>query len=151
MHVFFLCVYVVLILAIGFFSMRKVNSLGDYYLGGRSVNPWLSAFSYGTSYFSAVIFIGYAGKIGWTYGMPALWIVAGNGLVGTFLAWHILGKRTREMTTRLNASTMPEFIGMRYDSKALKIATALIIFLFLIPYSASVYKGLSYLFEYTFG
>jgi SSS family solute:Na+ symporter len=151
MHFYFLGAYILIMILIGFTGAQRVKSTSDFYMGGRSVNPWLSAFSYGTSYFSAVIFIGYAGKIGWTYGMPALWIVAGNGLVGTFLAWHILGKRTREMTTRLNASTMPEFIGMRYDSKALKIATALIIFLFLIPYSASVYKGLSYLFEYTFG
>jgi SSS family transporter len=151
MHFVFLGAYILILAAIGFFSIKKVNGVSDFLLGGRSVNPWMSAFSYGTAYFSAVIFIGYGGKIGWTYGMPALWIVAGNAFVGTYLAWHILGKRTREMTTHLKASTMPEFIGLRYESKSLKIVSAIIIFLFLIPYSASVYKGLSYLFEQTFG
>lgn len=151
MHILFLSAYVVMILVIGLLSMKKVKGMGDFFLGNRAVHPWMSAFSYGTAYFSAVIFIGYAGKIGWGFGMSSLWIVLGNTLVGSFLAWHVLAKRTREMTTRLHASTMPEFIGLRYESKALKIASACIIFIFLIPYSASVYKGLSYLFEVTFG
>jgi len=131
--------------------MKKVRGINDFLMGNRSINPWMSAFSYGTAYFSAVIFIGYAGKIGWANGLSSLWIAFGNTLVGSFLAWHLLGRRTREMTTRLKASTMPEFFAVRYDSKALKVASALIIFLFLIPYSASVYKGLTYLFEETFG
>jgi SSS family solute:Na+ symporter len=146
----FIFIYVGLISIIGLFSMRKVKNLQDYYLGGRAVNPWMSAFSYGTSYFSAVVFIGYAGKLGWSFGMSTMWIVVGNCLVGTYLAWKVLGKRTREMTQRLNASTMPEFIGIRYKSRALKIVTALIIFIFLVPYSASVFMGLSYLFEQVF-
>jgi SSS family solute:Na+ symporter len=151
MHFFFLGAYIFILAFIGFLSFKKVKGMSDFLLGRRSINPWMSAFSYGTAYFSAVIFIGYGGKIGWTYGMPSLWIVAGNAFVGTFLAWHILGKRTREMTTHLKASTMPEFIGLRYESRALKIASAVIIFVFLIPYSASVYKGLSYMFEETLG
>ncbi|HZJ82456.1 MAG TPA: sodium:solute symporter [Clostridia bacterium] len=151
MYLFFIAIYVIGIVAIGLLSMSKIDGISDFFLGGRSVNPWMSAFSYGTAYFSAVIFIGYAGKIGWGFGLSALWVAIGNTLVGSFLAWHILGSRTREMTNRLNASTMPEFIGIRYQSKSLKIVTAAIIFIFLIPYSASVYKGLGYLFEQVFG
>ncbi|NMA66535.1 MAG: sodium:solute symporter, partial [Clostridiaceae bacterium] len=151
MFIAFIVAYVIVIASIGLLSISKVKGVSDFFLGGRSVNPWMSAFSYGTAYFSAVLFIGYAGKIGWTFGLSAFWVAAGNTLIGSFLAWHILGSRTREMTNRLNASTMPEFIGMRYQSKYLKIATAIIIFVFLIPYSASVYKGLSYLFEQVFG
>ncbi len=150
MKLLFIFIYVAVIVIISLTSMRKVKSLGDYYLGGRAVNPWMSAFSYGTAYFSAVVFIGYAGKLGWSFGMSTMWIVIGNCLVGTLLAWKVLGKRTREMTQRLNASTMPEFIGIRYNSRALKIVTALIIFIFLVPYSASVFMGLSYLFEQVF-
>jgi len=151
MFIAFIVAYVFIIALIGLISVSKVKGISDFFLGGRSINPWMSAFSYGTAYFSAVLFIGYAGKIGWSFGLSALWVVVGNSLIGSFLAWHILGSRTREMTHRLNASTMPEFIGIRYQSKYLKIATAIIIFIFLIPYSASVYKGLSYLFEQVFG
>jgi SSS family solute:Na+ symporter len=151
MFVAFIIAYVFILVFIGLISLGKVKGVSDYFLGGRSINPWMSAFSYGTAYFSAVLFIGYAGKIGWSFGLSALWVVAGNTFVGNLLAWHILGSRTREMTNRLNASTMPEFIGLRYQSRNLKIVTAIIIFVFLIPYSASVYKGLSYLFEQVFG
>lgn len=142
--------YVFVLLVIGFLSMRKTRNVNDFFLGGRSIGPWMSAFAYGTTYFSAVIFIGYAGKIGWGFGLGALWIVAGNSLVGTYLAWKILAAPTREMTTRMEAITMPDFLAKRYDSSGLKVLAALIIFIFLVPYSASVYLGLGYLFEEVF-
>lgn len=151
MYLYFIIAYVIIIMLIGLMSASRVNGISDFFLAGRSISPWMSAFSYGTAYFSAVLFIGYAGRTGWGFGISALWVVLGNTYIGSYLAWQVLGKRTREMTTRLKASTMPEFLGIRYKSKNLKIATALIIFIFLIPYSASVYKGLGYLFEQVFG
>ncbi|MDK2986345.1 MAG: solute:Na+ symporter, family [Clostridia bacterium] len=144
-------VYVVMVLLVGYQSMRKTKTVSDYFLGGRNVGPWVSAFAYGTTYFSAVLFIGYAGKIGWGFGLSSLWIVVGNSILGTFLAWKFLARRTREMTIRLGALTMPQFLERRYQSVNLKILSALIIFVFLVPYSASVYMGLSYLFEEVFG
>ncbi|AEE97355.1 sodium:solute symporter family transporter [Mahella australiensis] len=146
----FLTVYIAIVLLVSFFSMRRIKGMDEYLLGSRSINPWMSAFSYGTAYFSAVLFIGYAGKTGWSFGLSGLWVAIGNTVVGSLLAWLVLGKRTREMTQRLGVSTMPGFIGIRYNSKALKIVSALIIFVFLVPYSASVYMGLSYLFEQIF-
>lgn len=142
--------YVLVLLLIGFLSMRKTRNVNDFFLGGRSIGPWMSAFAYGTTYFSAVIFIGYAGKIGWGFGLGSMWIVVGNALVGTYLAWRVLAAPTREITVRLNSLTMPDFLAKRYDSPGLKILAALIIFIFLVPYSASVYMGLSYLFEEVF-
>ncbi len=115
------------------------------------MGPWISAFAYGTTYFSAVIFIGYAGRIGWGFGISSTWIGIGNAVLGSYLAWIILAKRTRKMTHDLNVSTMPEFFEKRYDSKAMKIVTAIVIFIFLVPYSASVYQGVGYLFERVFG
>jgi SSS family solute:Na+ symporter/sodium/proline symporter len=147
----FLGVFVVIMVAIGLFSRRKVKNVQDFLLGGRQMGPWLTAFAYGTTYFSAVIFIGYAGKIGWGFGISSTFIGIGNAIIGSLLAWLVLAGRTRKMTHDLNASTMPEFFEKRYDSKAMKIVTALIIFIFLVPYSASVYQGLGYLFERTFG
>lgn len=146
-----LAAFVVLMIAVGVYSRKKVKDLNDFFLGGRRMGPWLTAFSYGTAYFSSVIFIGYAGNIGWGSGISAVWIGIGNALLGSWLAWVVLGRRTRQMTHHLNAETMPDFFQSRYDSRAMKIVSALIIFVFLVPYSASVYKGLGYLFEITFG
>lgn len=145
--VIFICV----VIAIGIYARKHTKSVDGFVLGGRSVGPWLSAFAFGTSYFSAVIFIGYAGQFGWKYGLSAFWIGVGNALLGSLLAWWVIGPRTREITQRLKATTMPEFFGKRYHSKALRIASAAIIFVFLIPYTASVYNGLSRLFEMAFG
>ena len=143
--------FVVVAVGIGVACKKSTSSVDGYILGGRSVGPWLSAFAYGTSYFSAVIFVGYAGQFGWKYGVAATWIGIGNAILGSLLAWWVLGPRTREMTHRLGASTMPEFFGARYQSKGLRVAAAAIIFVFLIPYTASVYNGLSRLFEMAFG
>ena len=142
--------YILVVLVISVFSMRKTHSVSDYFLGNRSIGPWVSAFAYGTTYFSAVIFIGYAGKLGWGFGLGVLWVVIGNALIGTYLAWKVLARPTRIMTARLGALTMPDFLAKRYDCPGLKILAALIIFVFLVPYSASVYMGLSYLFEEIF-
>lgn len=147
----FLGLFIVVMVGIGLYSKKKVNNVQDFFLGGRQMGAWITAFAYGTTYFSAVIFIGYAGKIGWGFGLSSTWIGIGNAVLGSFLAWLVLAKRTRKMTHDLNASTMPEFFEKRYNSKAMKIVTAIIIFIFLVPYSASVYQGLGYLFERTFG
>ncbi len=143
-------VFAAVTVLIGVISSKKVKGVGDFVLGGRNVGPWFSAFAFGTSYFSAVIFVGYAGRFGWNYGVSATWIGLANALVGSCLAWIVLGRRTRVMTKHLDTSTMPEFFEKRYNSKALKLAAAIIIFVFLVPYSASIYKGLSGIFEMAF-
>jgi SSS family transporter len=148
-YVGILVVYVLVMLGVGYLSMRRTRDVRDFFIGGRSLGPWMSAFAYGTTYFSAVLFIGYAGKLGWGFGIHTMWIVAGNTLIGTVLAWKVLAGRTREMTARLNAITLPEFLNARYGSRTLQIAAAMVVFLFLVPYSASVLMGLSYLFEMT--
>ena len=136
---------------VGIYCRKNATDVNGFVLGGRSVGPWLTAFAYGTSYFSAVIFIGYAGQFGWKYGIASTWIGIGNALIGSFLAWAILGRRTRIMTQHLNSATMPEFFGKRFNSKGLKIGASIIVFIFLIPYTASLYNGLSRLFEMAFG
>ena len=136
--------------AIGLWCRKKAVSVNGFVLGGRSVGPWLTAFAYGTSYFSAVIFVGYAGQFGWKFGIASTWIGIGNALIGSLLAWVILGRRTRVMTHHLGAKTMPEFFEKRFGSKSLKIAASIITFIFLIPYTASVYNGLSRLFVMAF-
>lgn len=135
---------------IGFYCRKKSVTSSDFVLGGRTVGPWLSAFAYGTSYFSAVVFIGYAGSFGWSFGVASLWIGIGNAVIGSAAAWGILGRKTRIMTQALDSSTMPDFFEKRFNSPALKIAASIIIFIFLIPYTAALYNGLSYLFGVAF-
>jgi SSS family solute:Na+ symporter/sodium/proline symporter len=145
-----MAVYICILVAVGIISRKQVNSVDDFLLGGRKMGPWVSAMAYGTTYFSAVIFIGYAGGIGWEMGTSALWIGVGNALFGSYLAWKVLARRTREITIKLNASTMPEFFQKRYDSQGMKIFSALVTFIFLVPYTSSVYKGLGYMFAKMF-
>lgn len=145
-----LIVFFVVMAGVGISSRRHVTSVDGFVLGGRSVGPWLTAFAYGTSYFSAVVFVGYAGQFGWKYGIASTWIGIGNALIGSLLAWVVLGRRTKVMTQHLGSKTMPDFFGERYGSKALKITASVIVFVFLIPYTASVYNGLSRLFEMAF-
>lgn len=143
-------VFIAIAVGVGLYCRRTTSTVDGFVLGGRNVGPWMSAFAYGTSYFSAVVFVGYAGQFGFKYGLAATWAGIGNAILGSLLAWWVLGPRTREMTHRLGAQTMPEFFGKRYNSKALRIAAAAIIFVFLIPYTASVYNGLSRLFGMAF-
>jgi solute:Na+ symporter, SSS family len=145
-----LAVFLVVMIIIGFIGMKRTSTLGDFFLGGRAIGPWISAFAYGTTYFSAVLFIGFAGKIGWGFGLKGLWIVFGNAVLGSFLAWLVLGKRTRRMTQNLDVMTMPEFLHERFQGRYIKMISAVIIFVFLLPYCASVFKGLSHLFEASF-
>ncbi len=145
-----LVVFFAVMVGIGFYCRKHSTDVNGFVLGGRSVGPWLTAFAYGTSYFSAVVFVGYAGQFGWKYGIAATWAGIGNALIGSLLAWVILGRRTRIMTQHLDSATMPQFFEARYDSGALKIAASVITFIFLIPYTASLYNGLSRLFGMAF-
>ena len=145
-----LAVFFGVMISVGLYCRRHSTDVNGFVLGGRSVGPWLTAFAYGTSYFSAVVFVGYAGQFGWKYGIASTWIGIANALLGSLLAWAVLGRRTRIMTQHLKSSTMPQFFETRFDSKPLKILASVIIFIFLIPYTASLYNGLSRLFEMAF-
>ena len=145
--IIFLCIMV----GVGIYSRKQANSVDGFVLGGRNVGGWLTAFAYGMSYFSAVVFVGYAGQFGWKYGLSASWIGIGNAVIGSLLAWIVLGKKTRQMTHHIQSRTMPDFFGTRYGDEGLRIAASLIAFVFLIPYTAGVYMGISKLFEMGFG
>lgn len=145
-----LTVFFAVMIGIGIYCRKQATDVNGFVLGGRSVGPWLTAFAYGTSYFSAVIFVGYAGQFGWRFGIASTWIGLGNAFIGSLLAWTILGRRTRIMSQHLNSATMPEFFGARFQSKPLKVGASIIVFIFLIPYTASLYNGLSRLFGMAF-
>ena len=148
--IIFLVIFFATMIGVGVYSRKHATNVDDFVLGGRGVGPWLTAFAYGTSYFSAVVFVGYAGQFGYKYGLASTWIGIGNAIIGSLMAWVILGRRTRVMSKHLSASTMPDYFGKRYDSNALRIAASAISLIFLIPYTASVYNGLSRLFGMAF-
>jgi SSS family solute:Na+ symporter/sodium/proline symporter len=139
-----------MIIIIGILGLKKTHSFSDFFLGGRKIGPWMTAFTYGTAYFSAVLFIGFAGKIGWAFGYSGLWIAFGNAFIGVLVVWWLLGPRIKKMSIDYNISTMPEFFEKRYNSKVLKIFSSVSIFVFFIPYSAAVFIGLAYLFKSNF-
>ena len=145
-----LIVFFAVMIGVGLYCRKHATDVNGFVLGGRSVGPWLTAFAYGTSYFSAVVFVGYAGQFGWKYGIAATWAGIGNALLGSLLAWAVLGRRTRVMTQHLDSATMPQFFEQRFQSKSLKLAASAVIFIFLIPYTASLYNGLSRLFGMAF-
>ena len=145
-----LCIYAIAMTAIGIRSYGKSKTLDGFLLGGRNIGAWFTAFSYGTSYFSAVVFIGYAGQHGWNIGIGSIWIGVGNAILGCLLSWLLFANRTRKMTKHLGAKTMGGFFEKRYGSKSLKLLAAVIIFVFLVPYSAAVYRGLGALFAIVF-
>ena len=143
-------IFLAITVGVGFYSRRSAKNVDGFVLGGRNVGGWLTAFAYGTSYFSAVVFVGYAGQFGWKYGMSASWIGVGNAIIGSLLAWLVLGKRTKLMTQHIQSRTMPDFFGTRYNDEWLRVIASVIAFVFLIPYTAGVYMGISKLFEMGF-
>ena len=146
-----LLVFFAITISVGLYFRKRATNVNDFVLGGRNVGPWLSAFSFGATYFSAVVFVGFAGQFGWRFGTAAVWIGLGNAFIGSLMAWFLLGRRTRVMTNHIKSATMPQFFGTRYSSSALKIGASAIVFVFLIPYTASMYNGLGRLFEMAFG
>jgi len=144
-------IFLAVMIGVGVYTRKQASSVDGFVLGGRAVGPWLTAFAYGTSYFSAVVFVGYAGQFGWKYGLSSTWIGVGNAVIGSLLAWIVLGRRTKLMTQHIESRTMPDFFGTRFADQGLRVAASIIAFVFLIPYTAGVYKGISTLFEMGFG
>ena len=143
-------VFLAVMIGVGIYTRKQASSVDGFVLGGRAVGPWLSAFAFGTSYFSAVVFVGYAGQFGWKYGLSSSWIGIGNAVIGSLLAWLLLGRRTKLMTQHIESRTMPDFFGTRFQSQGLRVVASVIAFVFLIPYTAGVYSGISKLFDMGF-
>ena len=150
LSVIMLIIFFAVMIIVGLYTRNRARNVEGFVLGSRSVGPWMTAFAFGTSYFSAVIFVGYAGQFGWNFGLASTWAGLGNAFIGSLLAWNILGRRTRIMTQHLDAKTMPDFFGKRFGSVNMKVIASFIVFVFLIPYTASLYNGLSSLFGLVF-
>ena len=142
-----IALYALMIIGVGIAGMRKTKSFSDFFLGGGNVGPWMTAFSYGTAYFSAVVFIGFAGKVGWGFGYSGIWIGVFNALIGVLGVWALMGWKIKKVSIDMNIHTMSEFLEKRYNSPFIKLFASIAIFIFMIPYSSAVFIGLSYLFQ----
>ncbi len=149
-RIIILVLYGLTIIFFGIRGMRKTKTFSDFLLGGGKIGPWMTAFSYGTAYFSAVVFIGFAGKVGWGFGYSGVWIGVSNAFIGVLGVWGLLAWKIKRMSTELGVTTMSEFLEIRYKSRGIKLFSSIVIFIFLIPYSGAVFIGLSYLFKYSF-
>ena len=110
-----LALYAISMIGIAIYTRNRSKSVDDFLHGGKKgLNGWMTAFAYGTTYFSAVIFVGYAGNFGRQFGLASVWIGVGNAILGALVAWWVLAKRTKKMTTNLQAKTMPDFFEKRY-------------------------------------
>jgi SSS family solute:Na+ symporter len=141
-----LALYAAVLIAAGVWTSRRTRNASDFYIGGRQVGPWVTAFSFVAAYFSSVVIVG-GGAFGYRFGMSTIWIAASNVLIGCTLAWIVLGRRLWQFSRRLDAMTIPGFIGKRYGSHGAQLFSAVVIFLFMIVYNVSVLQGMGRILE----
>lgn len=158
-------VYLFIMLCIGFFFFMKNRDVKDYVLGGRSLNPWLSALSAQASDMSGWLLMGLPGlaylylatKDGPSFSYhglyEALWTAIGL-LVGTYLNWLLIAKRLRTFTQVANDSlTVSDYFENRFEDKShfLRMFSAVIIVVFFIIYTSAQFVAGAKLFETILG
>ena len=131
-------VYFVAMLIVGFIFMKGQKGEKEYFLGGRSMGPWVTALSAQASDMSGWLLMGFPGSI-LAFGMGKVWIGIGLGL-GTALNWIFVAKRLRNFSAAADdAITLPQYLRNRFatKSKALQIICALVFLVFFTIYVAS--------------
>lgn len=145
-------VYLIGMMAIGYYAYKRTANSADYFLGGRSLGPWPAAISAGASDMSGWLLLGLPG-FAYAAGFQSLWL-AGGLLLGTWANWLFCAKRLRTYTLEVNdAITIPEYLSRRFEdkSKLLQIISALVILLFFLFYTSSGLVAGGKLFETVFG
>jgi SSS family solute:Na+ symporter len=132
--------YLCVIAYLGFRGFKSTKSATDYMLGGRKVHPYVMAMSYGATFISTSAIVGFGGAAG-VFGMGLLWLTFMNIFIGIFIAFWVCGGRTRKMGLRLDAHTFPELLGRRFQSRFIKGAAGVIIFIFIPLYASAVLTG----------
>lgn len=140
--------YMLILIAIGYLSAKKVQSIEDYYVAGRNIGPALIGIHYGTVYFSSVLMIG-GGAYAYRFGYATLWIAIGNTIMGALLPFLLFGGRIRSFSEALGALTLPDFFRERYQSRFLHVWTAALTIVFMTVYLVSVFMGVGYIFNVT--
>jgi SSS family solute:Na+ symporter len=140
-------IYLGVIIGIGVYLSRFVKAEDDFWLAGRTLGPWVTAFSYTATWYSAVALVGSPAFI---YGKGlamGVWTAFGATWLFVIGPTMALGVPLRRMSERLNAVTIPEWIGARFDSRLLTGLAALCIAVFFIPYITAITKGAATVFQ----
>lgn len=133
-------IYMFLVAYLGYLGYKATKDASDYLLGGRKVNPVIMALSYGATFISASAIVGFGG-IAATFGMGIQWLCLLNMFMGVIIAFIVFGRKTRKMGAEHNAKTFPQLLGLHYNSRAIQIFIAGIIFIGMPLYTAVVMKG----------
>lgn len=143
--------YIVVMLVIGLYFYFKTDDLSDYVLGGRGLNPSVTALSAGASDMSGWLLLGLPGMM-YDDGIVGSWIALGL-VVGAYLNWHYVAKPLRVYTKHLHdALTIPDYLAHRFEDRGhmIRVVTAVVILLFYTLYTSSGLVGGAKLFEATF-
>ena len=144
--------YLIGMLAIGFYCAKQTSSTSDFYLGGRSLGPFVTAMSAEASDMSSYLMMGLPG-LAYLSGLADVgWTIVGLS-AGTYLSWLLVARRIRRYSQILGSITLPKFFSDRYhdDKNILCAVSAIIIIVFFIPYTASGFAGCGKLFTSLFG
>jgi len=133
-------IYLLITVYLGFRGYQETKTAADFLVAGRKTHPIVMALSYGATFISTSAIVGFGG-VAAIFGMGILWLPFLNILVGIFIAFVWFGKRMRPMGHNLQAHTFPEFLAKRYQSRAIHLYAALLIFLFMPLYAAAVMIG----------
>ena len=145
--------YMLAVIGIGFAFARRANrSSDDYFLGGRTLGPWVTAMSAEASDMSGWLLMGLPGVAYWCGVADAAWTAIGLGL-GTYINWLITSRRLRRYSEKANAITLPEFFSNRFheSGKVIMTIAALFILIFFTVYASSCLVTCGKLFSTLFG
>ena len=135
-------IYMAVVIAIGIVFAKKANTNSEnYYLGGRSLGPWVTAMSAEASDMSGWLLMGLPGVAYWCGLADAAWTAIGLA-IGTYLNWLIVSKRLRRYSIRANNSiTLPEFFSNRFreNKKVIMTLAAVFILVFFTVYASSCF------------
>lgn len=137
-----LTVYFGLLVHNAVIGSRRTKSVADYYVGGRAMGGVAIGFSVFATLASTNSYIGSAG-LAYRLGLP--WLITGVFLVlFTLIAWRWVAPRLRDFTERLGSLTIPDFLAFRFESRGLRLASALIVILSSILYMTAIFKGIGH-------
>lgn len=155
-HILMLCAmgaYMLVMLLVGVWYARRNKTADDYYLGGRKLSPLVAAMSAEASDMSSWLLMGLPGLAYLSGVSEAAWTAIGLA-VGTYINWLVVARRMRRYTVVANNSiTIPDFFSNRFHDKSrlLMSASAIIILIFFVPYTASGFAACGKLFGTIFG
>lgn len=147
-----LVIYQGLLILIGLWAQRRVNSEQDFFLASRQLGPWVAAISYSASAASAWTLLGMSG-LAYSIGVPALWVALG-AVLGCAFSWWVLAPRIMAASERQQLLSATEFIALgssgRQRQRIVNLVSAIILFSFVV-YIASQFQGAGNTFAATFG